>query len=215
MEPPTIIFYEFLLKSLNFTCFSTMSGFAKAVNVVICGGGNGSHVLAGLTSMVTKANVTVVDIFEDEAERWTNSLSKFGFCVDFGNGKHIRQEPGSVNYSVTKDGSSFIPKANIVIICVPAYTHELYLNTIASLLPDNCLVVGMPGQPGFEYQCAFILKKFGKNKLYLGVVYIPKLMVFIALHAQKSPYLESNVYFHKQVSHTLLIQAPGGFMGSK
>ena len=52
-----------------------MPGFPKATHITIVGGGKGAHVLAGLSSLVGNATVTVVSTHEDEAERWTAAAS--------------------------------------------------------------------------------------------------------------------------------------------
>lgn len=140
-----------------------MAGFANKVNVTICGGGNGAHVFAGVSSLVTNAHVTVLDIYENEAERWTSAMAENGFSVNFKNGQRVSQLQGDVKFTVTRDAESVIPTSDIVVIVVPAYTHEIYMNLIAPLLPNNCPVVGMPGQPGFEYQALSILREHGKN----------------------------------------------------
>lgn len=150
-----------------------MAGFRDKINVTICGGGNGVHTFAGISSLVPNANVTVLDIYEDEAERWTESMKTHGFTVKRSDGKILHQKPGSVNFSVTKDVKSVVPQSDILIITVPAYTHETYLNTIAPYLPEACPVVGMPGQPGFEYQALTILKENNKKCPVMSIETLP------------------------------------------
>lgn len=133
------------------------------VNVTICGGGNGAHVFAGLSSMVENAHVAVLDIYENEAERWTEAMRNNGFKVNFTDRQPVTQPPGKVKFKVTKEVDQVIPTSDIVIIVVPAYTHEIYLKLISPLIPDGCPVVGMPGQPGFEYQALTILKEHGRH----------------------------------------------------
>jgi len=52
------------------------------LNVLICGGGNGAHVYAGLASSRENTEVTVFTLFADEAQRWNDLLVAGGdFCV--------------------------------------------------------------------------------------------------------------------------------------
>lgn len=150
-----------------------MTGFQENVKITICGGGNGAHVLAGVSSLVRNAHVTVLDVYEDEAERWTRTMADTGFTVQFSNGERLCQPPGNVNFSVTRDVEHVVPKTDILIICVPSYTHEIYLSLVSPYLSDTCTVVGMPGQPGFEYQALSILNAAGKKCSILSIETLP------------------------------------------
>ena len=142
------------------------------MKLTICGGGNGAHTLAGVTSMVSEMEVQVLDLYQDESERWTRSMSKHGFRVNFQNQRVLFQEPDQVRFSVTKN-IKVVENSDIVIICVPAYTHDLYLKTVVQYLPDACCVVGMPGQPGFEYQCLWYLQKYKKSCNIMSLETLP------------------------------------------
>ena len=48
--------------------------------------------------------------------------------------------------------------ADVIIFCVPAFAHQLYLEAIAPHVKENTSIIGLPGQPGFEFQCFDILK---------------------------------------------------------
>ncbi|XP_045205344.2 opine dehydrogenase-like [Mercenaria mercenaria] len=150
-----------------------MARFSEKVNVTICGGGNGAHTLAGLSSLVENANVTVIDVYEDEAERWTETMKSMGFTVKFSDGESLYQKPGEVKFRVSRDVKSVVPKSDILIICVPAYTHETYLNLVSPYVPDACPVIGMPGQPGFEYQALTILKENDRKCTVMSVETLP------------------------------------------
>ncbi|XP_060607986.1 opine dehydrogenase-like [Ruditapes philippinarum] len=150
-----------------------MTEFSDKVNITICGGGNGAHTLAGISSLVPNACVTVVDVFENEAERWTNALANYGFTVRFSKDVMLHQKPGKVKFRVTNDVESVVPHSDILIICVPAYTHEIYLNLISPYVPETCPVVGMPGQPGFEYQALTILQEHGRKCKVMSIETLP------------------------------------------
>lgn len=142
-------------------------------NVVVCGGGNGAHTLAGIISCRGVARVTVLDVYQNEAEEWTRTLAEKGFRVNFPNGKSLYQKPRNVNFNVTKSAETCVPEADIVVICVPAFAHDLYLNLVSSYLKMDCMVVGMPGHPGFEYQCVAILKTLKKQNTVVSFETLP------------------------------------------
>nr|BAD81062.1 octopine dehydrogenase [Pseudocardium sachalinense] len=145
----------------------------KSCNITIFGGGNGAHVLSGLSSDVVNANVTVVDTFQDEAERWTKAMAANGFTVKYGNGKDLVQAPGKPKFTVTKEVQKNVEKADVVILCMPAFLHEMVLTSVAPYVPETCPIVGLPGQPGFEYQALFHLRQNGKKGSVMSIETLP------------------------------------------
>ncbi|KAL4235529.1 hypothetical protein ACF0H5_003926 [Mactra antiquata] len=150
-----------------------MTSLKEKLNITICGGGNGAHTFAGISSLVKNANVTVVTIFENEAERWAETMGKNGFEVKFKGDKKVTIAPEDVKFKVTKEVKSVIPDSDLVVICVPAYTHNIYMNLISPYLNKNCPIVGMPGQPGFEYEALTILKEHGKTNTIMSIETMP------------------------------------------
>jgi hypothetical protein len=49
----------------------------------------------------------------------------------------------------------------MVVFALPAYRHAEYFEQIAPVLEENSVVVGMPGQPGFEIEGTILLDKHG------------------------------------------------------
>lgn len=127
--------------------------------VCVCGGGNGAHVMAGLAAAHARTESRVLTLFQDEAERWTNLLAGGDFTVKLnkpdGSSKEVKAKPSQV----TKDASKAIPGSDIIILCVPAFAHEQYFRAIEPYVQPNTIIIGLPGQPGFEFQCFSILKQ--------------------------------------------------------
>ena len=144
----------------------------SGVAVTICGGGNGAHAFAGLASLVDGAHVTVLDVYEDETERWNIAMAKNGFKVTYTNGQSVGFKPDNLRFSVTRD-VSVAADADLVVLVVPAYAHELYLNLVIPHLKPDAVVVGMPGHAGFEYQSGSILKKFDKKNAIVCLETLP------------------------------------------
>ncbi|XP_052778071.1 opine dehydrogenase-like [Mya arenaria] len=144
----------------------------EGLTVTICGGGNGAHAFAGISSLVENTHVTVLDIFEDEAERWNATLVKNGFRVKYRNGEVREQRPGETKFSVTRD-VGVISRSDMVFLVVPAYAHETYLKLITPHLKETAIVIGMPGHAGFEYQCGSILRENGKSNTIVALETLP------------------------------------------
>ena len=51
------------------------------VRALVCGGGNGAHVLAGLGASHPDTEVRVLTLFADEAERWTQAMEGHDFSI--------------------------------------------------------------------------------------------------------------------------------------
>lgn len=146
----------------------------RRLSVVVCGGGNGAHAFAGIASNSHTARVTVLDVYENEAERWNESVSKHGFLVKFNDGRELFQPPGNVEFKVTNAVDSCVPDADVVVICVPAYAHQIYLDLVLPHLKPCCIVVGMPGQAGFEYQCVSLLRCMNKCNTVVSFESLPR-----------------------------------------
>lgn len=140
--------------------------------VLICGGGNGAHVITGLASS-REATVRVMSLYADEATKWQKISSSndmqivvhgFDGCV-----KTIQSRPALI----TNDPQIAVPGANIIIITVPAFCHESYLKAIVPYLQKDTIIVGLPSQMGFEFQCADIFREKFQNCAIVSVESLP------------------------------------------
>lgn len=152
-------------------CVTMSRSLAKSCNITIFGGGNGAHVLSGLSSDVTNANVTVVDTFQDEAERWTKAMAENGFTVKYGNGKDLVQ--AKPKFTVTKEVQKNVENADVIILCMPAFLHEMVLTNVAPYVKETVPIVGLPGQAGFEYQALYYLRENGKKGSVMSIETLP------------------------------------------
>nr|NP_001295792.2 opine dehydrogenase-like [Crassostrea gigas] len=124
--------------------------------VLTCGGGNGAHCLAGLAAVRPDIESRVLTMYADEAERWAANLDS-GFIItvhnDDGSIKSIKTKPSLV----TKDPKKAVPGVDYIFIVVPAFAHAMYFEAIAPYIDDNTVIVGLPGQAGFEFECVNLL----------------------------------------------------------
>ena len=132
--------------------------------VLVCGGGNGAHSAAGLAASRENMESRVLTLFQDEAERWTNSMKENDFTVmvtdkNTNQSMDVKAKP----HIVSKDPAAVVPGAHLIIFTMPAFAHPTYFAAIAPHLKEGSIIVGMPGQPGFEFQCFDILKDKAKS----------------------------------------------------
>ena len=121
------------------------------VVALICGGGNGAHVAAGIAAAQEGVEARVLTLFADEAERWTKAMSTSDFTVTL----HAQgKEPSTLKAKpslVTKDPALAMPGVTIIIFTVPAFAHEQYLNGLKPHIKPGMVLAGCPGQAGFEF----------------------------------------------------------------
>ncbi len=148
----------------------------KKLTILVCGGGNGAHVTAGLAAVHDDFETRILTTFADEAQRWNNVLkdSEILISVDEGDrnkgkNKEIRSKPKII----TKDPSQVVPGADIIIFAVPAFAHQGYLEAIEPFIEPNTTIVGLPGQPGFEFQVFDVLKDKAKKCVIMSYESLP------------------------------------------
>ncbi|XP_060077194.1 octopine dehydrogenase-like [Ylistrum balloti] len=127
-------------------------------NVVlcVCGGGSGAHALAGLATQ-KGVEVRVLTLFEGEAKKWSRAVQKEEMTVVINENNRPPREVMSKPKMITKDPEEAIPDSDVIIFTVPASVHEMYFKAIAEHIGKRALIVGLPGQAGFEFQCRDIL----------------------------------------------------------
>mmetsp|Transcript_31786 Transcript_31786/g.101257 ORF Transcript_31786/g.101257 Transcript_31786/m.101257 type:complete len:745 (+) Transcript_31786:64-2298(+) len=131
------------------------------LTVLVCGGGNGAHTIAGLAASRVDVDVRWMSLFRDEAERIATAMAAGDGCLEVlqPGGASLKSKPAFV----TKDANLAVPGAQLIIFSMPAFAHAEYFETIAPLLEPNAVICGMPGQFGFQFQAAKLLGERGKT----------------------------------------------------
>jgi ketopantoate reductase len=124
-----------------------MSG--HSLRVLVCGTGAASHVLASLISAKSGVEVTVFTRSHEKAQKWTDVLLHHRLTATMGAG---RDEVVAGSLMVTSDPARAARGCDIVILSLPAYVHYSYLTALAPHLERGCVIVGLPGQCGFEFE---------------------------------------------------------------
>jgi hypothetical protein len=128
--------------------------------LAICGAGNAGHALAVVTSQRFDGDVYWLTGSEDKAVALNQSVfSEDGLQsagVICGRADRIRV--------ISADPAEVVPKADIVLIAVPAYAHAIVLRQIAPHLAPSATLGVLPSRSGFEFEVASALG----NKSVLG-----------------------------------------------
>lgn len=148
-------------------------GTENKLNVLVCGGGNGAHCLAGLSASNPDVETRVLTLFADEAERWSKILQINDLTVTMVNSDGSSGEIKSKPTLVTKDPKEAASGADVIFLVVPAFAHEQYFREISHFVGDNTLIVGLPGQAGFEFQCLYMLGEKAKSCIVMSAESLP------------------------------------------
>ncbi|WAR23104.1 OCDH-like protein [Mya arenaria] len=130
--------------------------------ILVCGGGNGAHTLAATAAAMTNVEVNVMTLYSDEAQRWRNILGRDSIVVEvFYNDGSTGKLEGKPRM-ITKDPAKSMEGVDAIFFVVPAFAHQQYFEAITKYIKPNTIVIGMPGQAGFEFQALKHLKDAAK-----------------------------------------------------
>jgi len=120
----------------------------KLTRVLICGTGSGAHALAAVASR-NGFDVCVLSQNAGKAQRWNESLERQPLAVIGRNGDGAWM---ANSFSVTDDPAVAARGCDLIIFAVPTFSHERYLELLKPEIRDGCVIVGLPGQNGFEFE---------------------------------------------------------------
>ena len=88
---------------------------------------------------------------------WTDILRRERLTVIAGDGDDERVAFTADSFAVTSDPEEAAQGCDVVILALPAFLHRRYLTSLAPHLENGCLIVGLPGQCGFEFDVRHVL----------------------------------------------------------
>lgn len=127
------------------------------IRVLICGTGAGGHVLAGTMSSQPDVEVRIFTTNIDKARKWCQIMQTDPLVLVERNGIEERVTASANPFMVTGYPEEAARGCDIVVFALPAFLHGQYLIALAPYLEDGCVIVGLPGQPGFEFEVRQVL----------------------------------------------------------
>ncbi len=118
-----------------------------SLRVLVCGTGAASHVLVGLISAKPGVEVSVFTRNHEKARKWADVQRHHRLTTAMGSGEIM-----AGSFTVSSDPAQAARGCDIVILSLPAYVHYDYLTALAPHLERGCVIVGLPGQCGFEFE---------------------------------------------------------------
>ena len=128
--------------------------------LLICGGGNGTHVMVPVAARNLACDVVVYTPFDKEAALLNNRLEASGGICTSGALAIERFRP----QLVTCDPARAAENVDMVIMVLPAFAHGRILTQLAPYLPERVKVGAMPSRSGFKYQAWRILTDLGPKE---------------------------------------------------
>nr|CAL90921.1 strombine dehydrogenase [Arenicola marina] len=143
------------------------------VVALICGGGNGAHVCAGIAASQPGVEARVLTLFADEAERWTKAMACNDFVVTVNSKGKAPTELKAKPTVVSKKAADVMSGVDIIVLMVPAFAHTGYLEELKPLMKPGMVLVGCPGQAGFEFAVRGILGDLARHVSLLSFESLP------------------------------------------
>jgi hypothetical protein len=144
------------------------------IRVLVCGTGGGAHVLAGLFSTQPDVDVRVFTQNADKIRRWRDAMRRNELLTvtvrrnGHGDRVALRAQP----FTVTDDPEQ-ARGCDFIVFAVPAFMHSTYLSVLQPYIEDGCVIVGLPGQNGFEFDVRKALGERFKNCVVMNFESLP------------------------------------------
>ncbi|HLL70473.1 MAG TPA: NAD/NADP octopine/nopaline dehydrogenase family protein [Pyrinomonadaceae bacterium] len=144
------------------------------IRVLICGTGGGAHVLAGLFSTQPDVDVRVFTQNTDKIRRWREAMRRNEMLTvtvrrnGHGSLVALKAQP----FTVT-DEPEQARGCDFIIFAVPAFMHWTYLSALQPYIEDGCVIVGLPGQNGFEFDVRKALGERVENCVVMNFESLP------------------------------------------
>lgn len=130
----------------------------QPTRILVCGGGNGAHTLAATAATLDNLEVNVMTLFSDEAKRWSEKLGEDKILIDVTYNDGRKGELYGKPRLITNDPAEAMKGVDAIFFVVPAFAHQQYFDAISKYIQQNTIIIGMPGQAGFEFQALRCLK---------------------------------------------------------
>lgn len=124
---------------------------SKRIRVIVCGTGSSAHVLATVLSRNECVDVRIVTLSAKRAGEWNEIMASHPLevtvPVDSGEPAILTARP----FTVTCDFERAARNCDVIVVSVPAFLHLSYLTALEPYIAGGCMIVGLPGQNGFEF----------------------------------------------------------------
>ena len=145
----------------------------QPIRVLICGTGSGGQTLAGMISARPGVEVRVFTQNADKARDWEKIMEsdRLEVTVRKGRGEQVAFKANS--FTVTNEPELAARGCDLILLAVPAFLHWKYLTLLEPYLEEGCVLVGLPGQNGFEFDVRKVLGPGLENYILMNFESLP------------------------------------------
>ena len=145
----------------------------QPTRVLICGTGGGGHALAGIISAREDVEVRVFTPNAKKAREWRNLMNDSRLEVTVCKGRDEQVTFKANSFKVYNDAQVAARGCDLILLTVPAFLHSAYLTLLAPYLEKGCVLVGLPGQNGFEFDVRKVFGQRLKNYVLMNFESLP------------------------------------------
>jgi hypothetical protein len=145
----------------------------ELIRVLICGTGSGAHALAAVASAKPGVEVRVLSRSADKAQRWTEIMHRQRLAVVGKDGRNGHAAWKANSFIVTDQPERAVRGSDLIIITVPAFAHSRYLELIEPEMEEGSIIIGLPGQNGFEFEVRKTLGEKLRNYVVMNFESLP------------------------------------------
>ncbi len=139
------------------------------MHILICGGGNAAHTLAGLLASRPEHDINVYLSFPEEADRWRDGLAQHG-------GMLVRRREGDLlgrPRLVSSSPEEVASQAQLVLLALPAFAHENVLRQLAPHLQPGVWLGALPARGAFDLCARDALRQAAGQTILFGLQTLP------------------------------------------
>lgn len=133
----------------------------KIETITICGGGNAAHAMIPIIRNNFSGKLNLFLPYGDEAAQFNKLIEEKRFITATIGEKKLYGRPDKVS----KFAEDVCKEADLILLPLPAFAHELTLLQIAPFLKKEAIIGAIPARSGFEYSTLKILKDNKKEKV--------------------------------------------------
>lgn len=133
----------------------------KIETITICGGGNAAHAMIPIIRNNFSGKLNLFLPYGDEAAQFNKLIEEKRFITATIGEKKLYGRPDEAS-KLAKD---VCKEADLILMPLPAFAHELTLLQIAPFLKKEAIIGAIPARSGFEYSTLKVLKDNKKEKV--------------------------------------------------
>ncbi len=145
----------------------------EPIRVLICGTGSGGHALAGFISAKAGVEVRVFTPNAEKARGWRKLMNRHRLEVTVGKGRDEQVAFKAGSFTISNEPELAVRGCDLILFAVPAFLHSKYLTLLEPYLEQGCVLVGLPGQNGFEFDVRKVLGERLKNYILMNFESLP------------------------------------------